>query len=240
MISVVIPTLNEEKRLPLLLKSIISQKIKNIEVIVSDANSKDNTLKIARSFNGKIDVRTVVSKKNNSPSTQRNNGAKHAKYPIIVFVDADTVLPQNFLKKSIFRMNSKKLDVMGVYVWPKGSNIFDFIAYFSVNLFMWLTQFGNNPRAAGICFFSKKEVHRKIKGFDNSIKICEDYDYTERAVRSGYKFRMSNTYVFTSPRRFKKVGRLRMAFRYLAIEFYRRRKGPIREEIFEYNFGDYK
>ena len=48
MISIVIPTLNEEKYLSKLLKSIKNQTFKDYEIIVSDNNSKDNTKKIAK------------------------------------------------------------------------------------------------------------------------------------------------------------------------------------------------
>ena len=49
-LSIIIPTYNEEEYLPNLLKSIESQKFKDYEVIVADANSCDNTVKIAKNY----------------------------------------------------------------------------------------------------------------------------------------------------------------------------------------------
>ena len=49
-LSIIIPTYNEEEYLPLLLKSIKQQDFRDYEIIVADANSKDNTVKIAEEY----------------------------------------------------------------------------------------------------------------------------------------------------------------------------------------------
>ena len=55
MLSIIIPTLNEEKYLPLLLEAIKKQKVDgNLEIIVADAGSQDRTIEIARDFGCKI------------------------------------------------------------------------------------------------------------------------------------------------------------------------------------------
>ena len=54
MISVIIPTLNEEEYLPVVLRSVKRQGIKDLEIIVADAASKDRTVEIAKSFGCKV------------------------------------------------------------------------------------------------------------------------------------------------------------------------------------------
>lgn len=78
MLSIVIPTLNEEKHLSVLLESIKRQDVDNYEIIVADAGSRDNTKKIARKFGCKIT-------KGGKPAAGRNAGAKKAKGSTLCF-----------------------------------------------------------------------------------------------------------------------------------------------------------
>ena len=71
-LSIIIPTYNEEKGIPILIKSIQAQNYKNYEIIVADAKSKDNTVKVAK----KLGARVV---RGGLPARGRNNGAKVAK-----------------------------------------------------------------------------------------------------------------------------------------------------------------
>ena len=91
MLSIIIPTLNEEKYLPLLLKSIKEQNVKDYEIIISDAQSTDKTLDIAKKNNCKIVLGGL-------PGKARNEGAKVAKGNLLLFLDADVLLGPNFLK----------------------------------------------------------------------------------------------------------------------------------------------
>ena len=94
-LSIIIPTLNEEKYLPLLLKSIKKQTLKPLEIILADARSKDETIKIGREFGCKII-------KGGNPGFGRNNGAKIAKGEMLLFLDADVILPKRtFLEDSV-------------------------------------------------------------------------------------------------------------------------------------------
>jgi len=90
-ISVIIPTLNEEKFLANLLTQ-LKQFDQNTETIISDGGSIDKTLEIAKSFNVKI----VKGKKGRGE--QMNKGAKIAGGDILVFQHADTLLPDNAFK----------------------------------------------------------------------------------------------------------------------------------------------
>src|SRR3989344_7060609 len=90
--SVVIPTLNEEKYLPKLLKCLREQLDKDFEVIVVDGSSDDKTVERAEG------VKIIASKKRNV-SYQRNLGAKAARGKWLVFLDADVSIPANYLSE---------------------------------------------------------------------------------------------------------------------------------------------
>ena len=78
--SLIIPCLNEEKYLPLLLDSIKKQNFKDYEIIIADAGSKDKTLEIAK----KYDCRIIPG---GLPAKGRNEGAKIAKGELLFFCD---------------------------------------------------------------------------------------------------------------------------------------------------------
>ena len=119
MISIIIPTLNEEKCLPKLLKCIKEQTYKYYEIIVADADSKDKTKQIARKFGCK------VVKSGGLPAVGRNNGAKAAKGGILLFLDADSLIENNFLENAVNDMERRKLDAAGSYLYPLGNRLLD-------------------------------------------------------------------------------------------------------------------
>ena len=87
-VSIVIPTLNSAKTIKRCLNSVIQQTYKNWEVIIIDANSKDKTLQIIKSFNlEKIKIFKISSKK--SISAARYLGVKKSKGSYIAFLDSD-------------------------------------------------------------------------------------------------------------------------------------------------------
>lgn len=88
-LSIIIPCLNEEFYLEKLLRSLVQQTYKNLEVIIVDGNSKDKTCEIAKKY---IQVfpncRIIISDKRQI-AYQRNLGVRKAKYERLLFLDAD-------------------------------------------------------------------------------------------------------------------------------------------------------
>ena len=105
-LSIVIPTLNEEKYLSFLLGSIKKQNFQDFEVIVADANSEDKTIEVAKKENCKI-----VLSGGRLPAKEKNKGALSAKGDVILFLDADIVLPDNFLRDSLREFKKRNLDI---------------------------------------------------------------------------------------------------------------------------------
>ena len=81
-VSVIIPTLNEEKILPHLLDDFRNQTAKDFEVIVADAGSGDKTVEVAKAYKAQL-------VKGGLPAVGRNNGAKIARGEFLFFLDAD-------------------------------------------------------------------------------------------------------------------------------------------------------
>jgi glycosyltransferase involved in cell wall biosynthesis len=221
LLSIIIPALNEEKHLPRLLNSIKKQKFP-CEVIVADAGSKDNTVKIAKKFG----VRVI---KGGMPAKARNNGAKAASCELLLFLDSDVKLPKAFLEFCYHEIKSKNLGTATCYAQAMGNNLTDAMNYDAANL--WIETFKKiKPYAHGFCIFSTKKIHKKIRGFDESITFGEDSDYVNRASKVG-NFEVIDKKIFASVRRFKKEGRFKMALKYSYLNIYRLLIGEIRGDI---------
>ena len=227
MISIIIPTFNEERYLPKLLECIKKQTWKNYEVIVADADSDDKTRQIAKKYHCKI-------VKGGFPAVGRNNGAKAAKGNILLFLDSDVQFDDNFLKNAVVEFEKRKLDVAGCYIYPLGNNVLDKIFFWIFNLWTCSTQIFY-PNASGGGIFCKKWLHKKVNGFNEEIRLSEDMDYVKRCGKHG-KFRIWRiSKAFVSMRRFEKDGRIKVAFKLLLSAVYRILFGEIKSNIFRYN-----
>jgi glycosyltransferase involved in cell wall biosynthesis len=233
MISIIIPTLNEEKYLPLLLESIKKQKFFDYEIIVADAGSNDKTVEIAQKYGCRI-----VS--GGFPAKGRNQGAKIAKGNLLFFCDADVVLPDDFFEKTLKEFNARHLDFASFCLIPLPKNK---LSLFFLNFFYnWPISFlqGALPHAAtGI--IAKKEIFDRSGGFDEDVKLAEDHYLVRRAKKvMQAKFGIIRaTKIFVSDRRFKTDGWLRTGIKFFLCELHMVLIGPVKSDIFKYKFNHY-
>lgn len=227
MLSIIIPTYNEEKYLPKLLNSIIRQRIKT-EIIVADNNSTDNTRRIAEKYRCQV-------VKGGLPAKGRNNGAKTAKGDILLFLDADLVLSKHFLKDAINEFNKRKIDVAIATIRAKSDKNVDKFLYLAADMFLKSCQYFK-ALGSGCCIMARSELHKKLKGFKESMKYGEDTDYLIRGSKHG-KFRVLKAKLYISPRRLEIEGRLKTSLKYI-MSAYNDIIGKKNNKI-EYVFYDY-
>ena len=111
-ISVIIPIFNNEKYLPLCLNSVISQSIKNIEIICIDDGSSDKSLEILQKYkNSDNRIKIIHQKKNKGSAISRNKGIKKSKGKFLAFMDSDDLYP-NKLVLEILYINAIKNKVL--------------------------------------------------------------------------------------------------------------------------------
>jgi glycosyltransferase involved in cell wall biosynthesis len=242
MLSIIIPTLNEEEYLPLLLESIKKQDFTDYEVIVADANSKDKTIEIAKNYGCKI-----IS--GGLPAKGRNEGAKVAKSDLFLFIDADMFFPSSgFLTELIKEFKKRELEVAGFASYPvtdcfTSNNIpkskrIDRECYRIYNFWAKISQ-KILPYAGGV-ILAKKEIHQKIGGFDEEMKLAEDHTYARKAAKLGKFGFLSISPILISSRRFERDGRLKTYLKYVLAGVYMIFRGPIKSDIFKYKFNHYK
>lgn len=234
MLSIIIPTLNEEKYLSRLLESIKQQKYLNYEIIVSDGGSTDQTISIAK----KYDCRTVVDFMHHHPSWQRNNGAAQAHGEILLFLDADTVLPADFLSQSMSEIVNRNLVGAGFYIKFNPTKLSRRIFSIIFNFFCFGRQYFA-PIGVGCALLAQKKAHDQISGFDYTIYVAEDFDYCYRLSRCG-QFRMINSsFVYFSSRRLEKEGDMKVLYKWVVMGFFTLFNFRIKKKIIKYEFGKY-
>ena len=232
MLSIVIPSLNEEQYLPFLLDSIKNQTEPNVfEVIVADAGSKDRTIEIAKRYECKI-------VKGGLPAKGRNEGAKVAKGDLLLFLDADTILPEDFFEKTLAEFKKRNLDIASFCLEPQTKSNFEkflFDAFYNFPILILEKILAHGAQAILV----KKEIFEKVGGFDEEIKFAEDHSFMRKAKKIS-KFGILRTVkVFSSLRRFEKEGWIRTYFKYFLAEIYMIFLGDIKKDIFKYKFGNF-
>jgi glycosyltransferase involved in cell wall biosynthesis len=231
MLSIIIPTLNEENYLPFLLKEIKGQSFKDYEIIVADNNSTDRTKEIARSFG----CRTVPG---GLPARGRNQGAKFAEGDLFLFLDADVMITKNFLEDSLNEFKKRGLSVASYTLTPKTKNIF---IKNGLNFFYnWPIRISQKFRAWGaMAILVKKEIFNKIGGFDEKIKLAEDHYFVQTAAKFGKFGILTSAKIYMHLRRFEKDGYLKTGIKYLFCGTHMLLKGPIKSDIIKYEFNHY-
>jgi len=234
-ISIVIPTKNEERYLPLLLKSMQDQTYHDKEVIVADAYSSDKTREIAQSFGAK-----VVD--GGMPGPGRNLGANVATGELLVFFDADILLPNpTFLSDCLREFEERILDIATCRVKAMGKNPLDHVMHEAYNIYSVATE-QIRPHAPGFCIFARRSAHEAIQGFDEEVLFAEDHDYVQRAQKAGMRFGILRCQkILVSMRRYEKDGRIKTGVKYVFAEGRMIAKGSFKKKMpFTYEFGAFK
>ena len=110
-VSIIIPVYNIEKYLSICLDSVINQSYKNIEIILIDDGSTDNSGKICDDYS-KLDKRIIAYHQDNSGvSFARNNGIKKATGEYITFIDSDDLIHPDYVKKLVSNLDNDTLSI---------------------------------------------------------------------------------------------------------------------------------
>ena len=230
MVSIIIPAYNEENFLPKLLRSIKRQTYRNYEVLVVDANSKDKTQEIAKKYGARVVQGGAVA-------VGRNNGAKKAKGEIFLFLDADVVMPDaSFLVRTISEFRRRRLGIATCVPEPMSDKKIDHIFNEVFNVYTELLK-AIMPHTPGFCIFVKRDIHEKVGGFDENVKLAEDHDYAKDAVKYGKFGILKSKKIPVSVRRFEKDGRFKIALKYIFCELHRAMLGSVKSNVFNYQFG---
>lgn len=203
-ISIVIPTLNEEAHLGGLL-GLINPDDDSVEVIVSDGGSRDGTVELA----GRMGARVVTGARGRGP--QLNAGARIARGQIIFFLHADAMPPAEFTRMipDHARDGTIALLAFRLAIAAPGLpfRLIERAANFRSRVFSM--PYGDQG------FFMRREVFEKLGGFGN-FPIMEDVDFVRRARRLG-KIKIIPANLRVSARRWIREGWIRSTARNMSL-----------------------
>ena len=209
MVSVIIPAYNEEKTIAKTIKSVSESNYPKFEIIIIDDGSKDNTLKIAKKFEGKNIA--VFHKENGGKGTALNFGIKKAKGEIIFTMDADTRVDSKSMRNMVrFFKNKKIMSVTPAILTEKPENILQRVQHIEYIMGLFLRKAFASLKAIYVApgAFSayRKSFFDKYGGYDEE-NITEDLEMALRIQFKGYQTEnCPEALAYTiSPRTFKEL-----------------------------------
>jgi glycosyltransferase involved in cell wall biosynthesis len=208
-VSFIIPALNEEKRIPVLINNIRRlNKNYNYEIIVADNNSTDKTREIAVTMGAK-----VIRNSKDAPKTianVRNTGASIASGEIFIFCDADTVIqdPNKFLPEVFLVLENPEIigGAPSIRIFPDEAIWKDKISHFFYNNIVHLSFMTKFTLCGGECQVVRKSSFREVNGYNVDIVHAEDCNFFRRLHKIGKLHFFSELVVYESPRRYRKYG----------------------------------
>lgn len=179
MISVIIPTYNRENTIVRCIESVLNQTYKDIEVIVVDDKSTDNTEKVVKAIEDKR-VRLIKLEKNSGACVARNVGVENAKGKYIAFQDSDDEWIIDKLYKQLKYLEKNNLDVVSCKMYQ----IFDESKtnIFPKNLNVQGTDIYYKNSISTQTILGKKECFEKER-FDENLPRFQDWDLVLRLVK---------------------------------------------------------
>ena len=196
LVSIVIPIYNTSKYLPRCLDSVVNQTYQNLEIILIDDGSTDNSGKIADSYAKKDSRITVIHQKNAGQSAARNTGIKNSTGTYLSFLDGDDEFAPTFIEEHLAHFDKDtSLTVCGLHYKRLGEHTAK-----DVYLSPLRKRHKNESKKSYLLYLLAKDgrmyssvnklydtkTAKKIS-FDESLNFAEDtkfvYDYL--AIKSG-------------------------------------------------------
>jgi glycosyltransferase involved in cell wall biosynthesis len=231
-LSVIIPTLNEERHVGSLLSDIAAQTREPEEVLVVDAGSTDGTAAVVRRF---ASVRLLEGEP--PVACGRNLGGRSATGDVLIFLDADVRLNEGFFEGFLWEFERRRLDIACPRYVPYRSTPMVEGFHALLNALFEVSQ-GVLPSGAGHCIAVTRQVFQGSRGFDPSLKF-DDIELIRR-LSIGRRFGMVEERIFVSDRRYRENGALRMMFTYsLMALFFALGRFRWANRI-DYEFGDHE
>ncbi len=198
--SIIVPALNEEKRIRRCLDSVKAQRTSHsYELIVSDSGSADRTVEIAREYTDKVQVCSE-----RGTARARNEGAKLASGDILVFIDSDTEILPDYLETvgKAFR-DSNLLACSSAFKFSRRSPKLLFAEHVTNSYYLARSALrGTTLPGFNVCI--RRNVFERLGGF----RLChlEDLDMSIKLRRLGRTRYLPHRKAITSSRRIEKDG----------------------------------
>lgn len=180
--SIVIPAHNEEKVIGKCLDCVIGQKKRDIEIVVVNDGSSDNTKEIVEKYARKCSkIKLINFSRGHSAAFARNAGAKIAMGGYLIFIDADQLAEKDFTER-IEKFLEKNPEIDG--------SDYLVLSYKPETIFQkaWSAYRKCYP-SIGLVHIIRKNVFDKLRGFDEKVFYFEDTEFRDRFLKQNYVFK---------------------------------------------------
>ena len=203
-LTIVIPCKNEKDIIQKTLDLLNYQSdIWGVKVVICDSSDDGITkFDIIERLEINLDKFDLYLMDGGLPAVARNNGFKIVETPYVLFMDSDIyLLDPKTIKRSILKILQKNLDLVTTK-FRSDNGKFNYI-YKTFDLLQTLSKW-STPFCLGGYMLVKSDTFKKLNGFDEEIKVAEDYYFSKQIKPK--KFSRINNVVFTPPRRFENKG----------------------------------
>jgi len=181
-ITIITVCYNSDKTIRDTIESVLAQDYSEIEYIIIDGLSRDNTMDIINEYGGKISK--VISEPDQGIYHAMNKGVKHATGDIVGILNSDDFFENSFVISDVmehFRSNATANLIFGDVVYVEPYNIEKITRYYSsVKFKPWKLRFGWMPPHPAT--FIKKATYEKIGNYAVDYKISADYELFVRML----------------------------------------------------------
>ena len=214
-ITIVVPCKNEETYIHHLLDALRGQNIGTTRIIIADC-STDCTRQVIQDNSTGLNIEII----NGGPvSVAKNNGARLATTPYILFIDADVrFFKPTVIQDAVDTLESKDLDLVGLNIRCYDRDARAKIGFTAFNLINHTLKYFS-PFAVGAFMLTRRDRFEEFGGFPHNFVTSEDYFLSRKY--NPRKFRIIRHHLGQDSRRFKKMGYMGMA-RYLVKNFVNR------------------
>lgn len=206
MISIIVPTFNEEKYVTKALERLQEfRKNKIVEIILVDGLSQDNTLALSKDL---CDIMITVEP---GRAGQLNAGAVEANNDLLLFMHADTIMNHENIYELLRKYKKIEWGFFHLGFISKSFK-FQFLSY-CINLRSILFKYATGDQ----CLFVKKKLFKKVEGY-GYLRLMEDVELSNKLLKIT-KPKMMKSVVYTSARRWIKDGYLKTIVKMRVLRF---------------------
>ena len=184
------------------------------KVLVADANSTDGTPGIVLGFRDRLNVSVIPG---GMPAVGRNRGAALADSTYVLFLDADIEMAHpSVIRRAVELAQQKQLHCVTTNIVCRDGSWFDKAMYAGNDFFQYLSRL-HKPFATGMFMLFERTKFQELGGFHEQATFGEDYLLSQQIARN--RFGIVRGGVYTTNRRFQRMGHLRVARLFLRTAF---------------------
>lgn len=185
-ISIVVPSYNQGHLIAFTIDSILSQGVPDLEVLVVDGGSKDETVEVLKSYGDRIDW---VSERDNGQTHAINKGLRKAKGEVVAYINSDDTYEPGVISRALKLLDaSPEIDFIygdANFVDESGALLRRTRAVdFDIGILTYDHDYICQPAS-----FWRRSVMERIGYFDESLYYYMDYEYFLRLAHAGAEFR---------------------------------------------------